>query len=383
MKRLLALVLAMTMCLGLAACGKQETPAPPQENKDPVVETPTKEVNMDEVNAYLAELRDPNKPMYTPDKSKAEKTLRFAWTNNYDPDHAYSVAALAFASYLELASGGKIVAELYPGAQLGAEREMLEMLMMDSLDISIISAPMISNFSDATWGLEMPYIWGTDGAKTLPVMKEVLSSETGDIILNAINESLDLYAICYAYQGFRQIYLNTKLNSWDDVKGLKLRSMEVESNLKLWKALGFNPVALPVNDVYTQLQQGTIDGTECDIVSLSTTGFIEVLKYAYIDSHFNNTPIMCASNGMMDSLTAEQRQWVIDACKYAGDMSYESTIALEDTYRQKALDAGIEIFEWDLTPLIEKAAPVVQEYCDKSETCNEFVTAVREAVKNK
>ena len=374
MKRYIAMLMMFVMVLSLAACG--DAGGSTSGSDASVPDSALSSSNDDDNYDYLAS----GAKMYVPDSSKAETVLRFAWTNTYDTDHPYTAVAAAFATYIDEATDGRIVVELYPAGQLGAEREMLEMLLMGSLDFGIISAPIVSNFSDATFGLEMPFIWGTDGNKALSVMKDVLTSDIGDIILEGIEKDLDIRALTYAYQPFRHIWLNTKLNSWDDVAGLKLRSMEVESNLKLWSTLGFSPVAMAFSDVYTQIQQGTLDGMESDYIGFYTNALNEVCDYGYVSSHFNNTPIIFAASKTMNSLSAEDAQIIQEAAEYAADWSYEVTVEQEEIYRQKILDYGVEIIELDLTPLVEKVQPMIQEYCEQSEVCDQFVKAVREAV---
>lgn len=379
MKRFLALAVSLALMCSLVACGDKTTPPSSAKPSTPAPSTSTPSASSSaekEDYDYLASGAD----MYVPDTSNAEKVFRFAWTNTYDPDHPYTAVAAAFATYIEDASDGKMVVELYPAAQLGAERELFEMLLMGSLDFGIISAPMVSNFSDATFGLEMPYIWGTDGSKAMSIMKEVLESEAGEIIRQGIESDLDIKALTYAYQPFRHIWLNEKMDSWDDVAGLKLRSMEVESNLKLWNAVGFSPVAMAFSDVYTQIQQGTLDGMESDYIGFYTNALHEVCDYGYVSSHFNNTPIIFSASKTMNGLTEEEAKIIMDAAKYAADWSYEVTVQQEAIYRQKIIDSGIEIYEMDLTPLIERVQPMIQEYCDKSEICADFVEAVNKAV---
>lgn len=373
MKRYISMMLVFAMVVSLSACGGGS-----ESSSSSAVASCSSQssVSSSDDYDYLAS----GAKMYVPDTSKAETVLRFAWTNTYDTDHPYTAVAAAFATYIDDATDGRIVVELYPAGQLGAEREMLEMLLMGSLDFGIISAPIVSNFSDATFGLEMPYIWGTDGNKALSVMKDVLNSEVGDIILDGIEEDLDIRALTYAYQPFRHIWLNTKLESWDDVTGLKLRSMEVESNLELWSILGFSPVAMAFSDVYTQIQQGTLDGMESDYIGFYTNALNEVCDYGYVSSHFNNTPIIFAASRTMDNLSEEDAQIIQEAAEYAADWSYEVTVEQEQIYRQRILDYGVEIFEMDLTPLVEKVQPMIQEYCEKSEVCDRFVAAVRDAV---
>lgn len=376
MKRILVFVLCALMVFSITACGKKNT------SNNELIDKPTQDTSVSTDKKgydYLASGAD----MYVPDKSKAEKVFRFAWTNTYDTDHPYSAVAAAFATYVEEASEGKMVVELYPAAQLGAERELFEMLLMGSLDFGIISAPMVSNFSDATFGLEMPYIWGTDGTKAMSKMKKVLNSDIGNIILEGIEKDLDIKALSYAYQPFRHVWLNTKLNTWTDVAGLKLRSMEVDSNLKLWKAVGFSPVAMAFSDVYTQIQQRTIDGMESDYIGFYTNSLNEVCKYGYVSSHFNNTPIIFGASKNFESLNADEQKIIRDASSHASDWSYEVTERQEAIYRQKIIDSGVEIFEMDLSPLIEKVQPMIKEYCEKSKICESFVEAVKSEVEGK
>lgn len=262
MKRICALILTLAMALTLAACGGNNggTSAPPAASPDADQSAPSGE----------------------------STTLRLAWTVAYQDDHPYTVAAESFKQYVEENTDGRVKVELYAGGQLGGDVEMMEMLQMGTLDVAVTSTPTIANFTDVLVGCDMPYIWHND----LQAMYSVLTEgDIGRRLLDRMQEEVGIVGLSFLYQPFRHFYTNKPIETLNDMAGLKLRCMQTPVHMAIFEALGCKPVSLTYNDIYSAMQQNTIDGFESDAMGGTASKFYEVADYLTISGHFNTTEI--------------------------------------------------------------------------------------------
>lgn len=356
MKRILALTLTMVMMLSLlAGCGgtKKEEPAP---------------------DTSKTEQSSEQKPENS--TSTESKTLRLAWTVGYDEKHPYTVAAETFKSYVEEKTEGRITVELYAGGQLGGDAEMLEMLQMGTLDVAVTSTPAIANFTDVLVGCDMPYIWKNDLGAMYSVLTE---SDMGRKLLDRLQEETGIVGVSFLYQPFRHIFTNKEIKSVSDMAGLKFRCMQTPVHQEIFSAMGMSPVALAYNDIYSAMQQGTIDGFESDAVGAVTSKFYEVSKYMTVSAHFNNTMVLLMSDAAYNGVSAEDQAIMQEAGAAAAKASYDCSVERNDAAIQTLKDAGLTVNEIDMSTIYEAVQPVIEKYSSIPEVA-ELVAAAEAAV---
>ncbi len=311
---------------------------------------------------------------YQLDKSNAEIVFRLSWGVNFDPAHPYTAAATTFAETLYELSDGKIVCEYYPSAQLGDDASTLEQVMLGTLDCQVVSTPFTSAFTDTLYAVDLPYVFDGD----LTMTYDILSSEIGQRMLDACSEDLGIHCLAWCYQPYRDFYTNKKIETADDLKGMKMRAMPNPLHQDAFTAMGMNPTTTSFNEIYTLMQQGGIDGWDSDPIGIITGGFYEVAKYVTISGHFNNEVMLDMSDNAWNRLNEEQQGWAIEAAKAAGKASYEVSMEQATKRYEQMKEKGMEINEIDLTPLKEAVKPVVEKYCAQSEVCAEVVAAIEE-----
>lgn len=306
------------------------------------------------------------------DQSNAEIVFRLAWGVNYDPAHPYTAAATTFGETLYELSDGKIVCEYYPSAQLGDDASTLEQVMLGTLDIHICSSPFTSAFTDTLYPVDLPYVFEGD----LTMTYDILSSEIGQTMLDACSEDLGIKCLTWCYQPYRDFYTNKKIESAEDLKGLKMRSMPNPLHQDTFIAMGMNPTSTSFNEIFTLMQQGGIDGWDSDPIGIITGGFYEVAKYVTISGHFNNEVLLDMSQNAWNRLNEEQQGWVMEAAEAAALASYEVSLEQTDLRYAEMQEKGMEILVIDLEPLKEACQAVVEKYCAQSELCAEVVAAI-------
>ena len=177
-------------------------------------------------------------------------------------------AASKFAEKVDELSGGKIKVNLYPNSQIGSEREMQEGCQLGTVDMCIGSTATLVNF-DKRWMIyDVPFVCSDyDSAY------RSADSEFGAKMLDSL-ESVSMKGLGYIDCGFTEILNNhAELKTPSDIKGLNIRCMESIGFISTLKSLGVNPVQSATSEVYTMVQNGTVDGT-CNPVAL-----YEIAKY--------------------------------------------------------------------------------------------------------
>ena len=309
---------------------------------------------------------------YQLDKSRAEIIFRLSWGVNYDPAHPYPAAATTFAQTLYDLSEGKIVCEYYPSAQLGDDASTLEQVMLGTLDVQVVSSPFTSAFTDTLYPVDLPYVFDGD----LTMTYDILSGEIGQKMLDACSQELGIHCLAWCYQPYRHFFTNKKIESAEDLKGLKMRAMPNPLHQDAFAAMGMNPTTTSFNEIYTLMQQGGIDGWDSDIIGIVTGGFYEVVHYITISGHFNNEVLLNMSDNAWNRLSKEQQGWAMEAARAAAKASYDVAMEQNDKRFQECVDLGMEVVEIDLTPLKESCQSVVEKYCAQSELCAEVVEAI-------
>lgn len=299
-------------------------------------------------------------------------TMRLAWTVAYDENHPYTVAAETFKEYVEENTDGRVTVELFAGGQLGGDNEMMEMLQMGTLDVAVTSTPTVANYTDVMIGCDMPFIWDNN----LEAMYNVLTAgEEGRVLLDRLQEEMGVVGVSFLYQPFRHIFTNKEINTIDDLKGLKFRCMQTPVHQEIFSAMGMSPVSLAYNDIYSAMQQHTIDGFESDAIGAVTSKFYEVSTYMTIAGHFNNTMVLLMSDKAFNSVSAEDQAVIMEAGEKAAKASYDCSVEQDAIAIQTMEDNGLIVREIDLQPLKDAVAPLVEEYCEENTGAAELVAA--------
>lgn len=277
-----------------------------------------------------------------------EKTYKFVIAHSTAEATSLHVGLEKFTNEIEQKSNGKINAELYPNAQLGADRALIEAVQMGDVTIMASSTAPAVNFVPDLSVFDLPFLFPTK-----EVAREVLNGPFFNRISNKY-EQAGFKLLGFADQGFRKLTLSgKKVTSPDDLKGVKIRTMENPYHMAAWKALGANPTPLAFNEVYTALQQNTVQGQENPLELIVSQKFYEQQDYVINTNHiFQAIQVIMnldAFNALPENLQMLVEETMQEAIDYANE--YQDNNELE--YRNIIENAGLEIM--DLTP--EQLAP--------------------------
>jgi tripartite ATP-independent transporter DctP family solute receptor len=290
------------------------------------------------------------------------------------PVHPYHVGMEKFAELVAAKTNGEVKVEVFHSSQLGNERELVEALQMGTTDICLISTAPMAGFSKDFLVYDLPYLF-TSPAQAYAILDGPIGQATMEGIKKA-----DLIGLGFWENGFRNI-TNSKLEikTPADLKGLKIRTMENKIHMATFRALGADPTPIASGEVFTALQQQTVDGQENPLTGIFTSKYYEVQKYLSLTEHFYSPAPLIIGLEAWNKLNADQQKAVQAAADEAKAFQRELN-QKEVAQSQKELEAkGMVISTVDKAAWKAAMAPIYKEF--EAEIGAERLKEVLEATK--
>jgi tripartite ATP-independent transporter DctP family solute receptor len=291
---------------------------------------------------------------------ETEKPIILKAAHVLSPTSHYEKGMQKFAELVEQKTEGKIKIEVYSGGVLGSERDMIESMQLGTLDIGLVSTAPLGGFLPKMMIFDLPFIfkdsehaWSTaDG----PVGKEIFKEL----------ESQKIVGLAYWENGFRHLFTReVPVSKPKDLEGLKIRLMENVVHTTSYKVLGAIPVPMAWGELYTALQQGTVDGAENSIPVVYTSKFYEVCNNLTLTGHFYGIAPLLMSKATYDNLPEEYQKIIKDAAVEARDYQRNVTKQMEEDYIKKLKEVGMNIIKVDRSEFREKCKDVYTMFTDK------------------
>lgn len=244
--------------------------------------------------------------------SAAPITVSIGFENG-TTDNMYK-AVEKWAQLLEEKSGGEMVAQLFPNSQLGSKSDLIDSMQLGEQVITVADGAFLAEYGAPDLGvLYGPYLFSDwDQVWTL-VDSEWFSEQNA--LLN--NNGLSIVAANWKL-GERNIFLVNPVETAKDLIGRKIRVPSNQVQIQETNAIGAAATPMAASEVYQALQTGTIDGLENVNSALISMRWCEVAKYIYEDEHVYNMAIWVAGTMFMDSLTEQQKTWLLESAQEAG-----------------------------------------------------------------
>lgn len=274
--------------------------------------------------------------------------------------HAQHKAFEEFSEIVWKNSGGTLKVEIFPGGQLGGERDQNEGVQLGTIDMGLTSAGVLATFAPEMNLFNMPFLF-----RDARHFTEVATGDIGRQVLKAL-EKRGFIGLCLYGASFRIPYnWRRPLAVPADFKGLKIRLMEVPAHMDAYRALGAAPTPMAYGELYTGLQLKVIDGAENSWSYIYSQRFYEQTKYISEIPIFCNPLVFVASRKVWDKLSQEHRQAIMDAIPQTTALLNELYTDLEDKAREEVAKAGLIINSPpDLEPFIEATEWVRKKYTD-------------------
>lgn len=245
-----------------------------------------------------------------------------------------------FKQYTEELSNGSIEIQIIPSASLGGERDMVEGMQLGTIEMASTANMVISNFDKSFSILDLPYIYNDyETAYT------ILESDELQQLIDKFAKESGVRILAYGQGGFRDVISNKAVTSLVDFAGMKIRVPESDIYLSTFKAMNANPTPLAFNDVFTSLQQGTIDGFEIVPAVVLANGYFEVCSHVSLTKHLYSPNPFMISESLWSSLTEEQQKIIQDAATKAASEQRKWEEEQEQSVFDKLREKGMTIDE--------------------------------------
>jgi len=223
------------------------------------------------------------------------------------PGSAQNIVAEKFKESVEQKSDGAISVKIYHSKSIGTETEILQQIQMNTIQMGIITAGVFDTFDPIVRVINYPFLF-KDHAQA----DAILDGPLGRRILSSL-ESFGFKGLCFSENGFRNLTNNIRpVHGPRDIKGLKIRVMASALHREIWRALGANPTPMPW-PIYTELEQGVIDGQENPLWVMEVYKLYEVQKYLTLTRHVYSPHIDVASLQWWQSLEQSTRDLLHDS----------------------------------------------------------------------
>ena len=225
------------------------------------------------------------------------------------PGSAQNIVAEKFKDLVAERSEDRIKVKIYHSKAIGNETEILQQIQMNTIQMGIVTLGPFDTFDPIVRVINYPFLF-RDNAQADTILDGPLGAE----ILKSL-ESSGFKGLCFSENGFRNLTNNKRpVRHPDDVKGLKIRVMSSALHKTIWQSLGANPTPMPW-PIYTELEQGVIDGQENPLWVLEVYKFYEIQQYMTLTRHVYSAHIDVAALNWWNTLKAED-QALIQAAVY-------------------------------------------------------------------
>ncbi|MCM3601623.1 TRAP transporter substrate-binding protein [Robertmurraya korlensis] len=326
MKRVLSLLFVLCLMV-LGACSQQSSNNENEEPKDSDVKT-------------------------------SEKLMKLAVVTS--EDRSLTKGLVKFGELVESKTNGSIKVEVYPNGQLGGDREVFESLQFGSIQGTTMSTGPIAQFVPKFNVFDLPFLFPNS-----EVAYGVLDGKIGTDLLAEL-ESQNVIGLNYWENGFRHLTNGVKeVKTPDDVKGLKIRTLENDLHMDIWSELGANPTPMAFTELFAGLQQGVVDGQENPVGNVTANKFYEVQKYLSKTGHVYNASPFLISKDFWNSLSDEEKKAVQEAADEARDYQRELNQKEDEDGYKFLTENGMtvtDISDEEKEAFLEKVKPVYEKY---------------------
>ncbi|WP_324670053.1 TRAP transporter substrate-binding protein [Geochorda subterranea] len=272
-------------------------------------------------------------------------------------DSHFQAGAVRFAELVEQKTNGRLRVSIFPGGQLGQETEVIQAVQTGVLEMTFIGHDPLAQFAPMVTLLSLPYLFESHDQAF-----RILEGPVGKEIEKELARR-NLVVLGWGNNGAR-VYTNSRrpIESPADLRGLKIRSPENPINLAITRALGGTAVAIPYGEVYTAIQQGTIDGQENAVINIYPAKLQEVQRYMSMTHHLLSFTVLLVNKPFFDSLDRELQAAVREAAAEAMRFQRQHVETLTDRLVQEMQQQGMQVNWPDLEPFRAATRRVHEEY---------------------
>ncbi|MDD9738365.1 TRAP transporter substrate-binding protein [Marinovum sp. SP66] len=296
----------------------------------------------------------------------------FRLNHNNPPDHPTHLSMQFMADRVEELTDGGIKIQIFPNAQLGTQRESMELVQNCALEMARSNASELEAFEESYSAMNLPYIFASEAH-----FNEVISGEIGQDILAASVDN-GFRGVAFLTEGARSFYGQKPILSPADLTGVKVRVQPSPSAIRMVELLGGNPTPISWGELYSALQQGVVDAAENNPTALTSARHGEVASHFSLDEHTIIPSVVVMSNCAWDGMSAEEQEAFMTA---AAEMQQRHGVewkkASDAAIEQAQAELDVTVHEVDKTPFVEAVQPMYEEVASQSETVADLIERIQ------
>jgi C4-dicarboxylate-binding protein DctP len=281
-----------------------------------------------------------------------------------------------FKRILEEKIGEKISVELYPAGQLGSNSQMLQGIQAGTIHALLEPTAFLGGFASVLNVVDLPYLY-----KDVWAASEILNSSYGDPLRDYLAARGIVTASFYPY-GSRVTLISFPFKTLDDLAGKKIRVMGakvLQDQFETWGAAG---IPMDVPELYTAIQQKTIDGLESAPTFFQTGKYYEVAKYLLMEPKGAEVTIFMINKRWLDGLDEDVRTAILEAAVEVRPLTHEQSIVLQNDSMKIMTDAGVQVIETSPEvhdEMVKKALAVHDIFLKDNPDAKEIYEKLKEA----
>ncbi|HSB82757.1 MAG TPA: sialic acid TRAP transporter substrate-binding protein SiaP [Candidatus Methylomirabilis sp.] len=270
------------------------------------------------------------------------------------PEHPFTLGMKKTAEIVAQKTNNRIQIQIFPGAQLGTGKDMIEATVFGSQSMVTEGAAMFSQWAPRLSIMEAPYLF-----RDVTHMIKAIKSPVGQEMVDELTTKRGLRSLGVVYYGVRHLTANKPVHTPEDVKGLKLRVPEVPLYLEMAKSWGANPTPMAFAELYLALKQGTVDAEENPIPTINAGKFYEVQKYLILTGHIMVPQLHVISDKVWKSLSAADQKILQEAVDEGIAFSTDMLIKQEQTQAEAFKQKGMQVITPDVAAFKKASMAVI------------------------
>ncbi|WMS41538.1 TRAP transporter substrate-binding protein [Acuticoccus sp. MNP-M23] len=260
---------------------------------------------------------------------------------------------------LEEKTDGKATIEIFPNGQIGDEAQLVEGVLLGTVEMAMTSNSVLSNYVSDLRVLDMPFMF-----ENIMAMSDAVEQPAAKEAMQAASESAGFELIGTYSSGIRHMMTKKPIESFADVEGLKLRTMQVPMHVSTWRAFGANPTPLAYAELYGALQSGVVDGAEGATSDYNAQKFYEVASDFALVGWLNLTAQIVMNEAKFNELPEDVRAALMEAGEESALWQRKYVVEQEEPLLAELEGKGVTITKPALADFREKAKPLYEEFLE-------------------
>jgi TRAP-type transport system periplasmic protein len=275
-----------------------------------------------------------------PHVARAQDVRRYRFAYDQPKSTGYGILGDIFANKLKELSKGAMLIDQYPGAQLGQEPQVLQLVKSGDIEFCISSSANAATLSPQAGVMSLHFLFRSEDH----LIKAMGDVKLADACKAMIKDTVQgAHVIALSTLGLRNMYSKREIKKIEDIKGLKVRVQATPTEDTMFPAYGAQTVHMPFGSVYTSLQTGVVDIAENGVNVYLANKHYEVAPVLSMTEHEANNSFTWVSDKLWNSLSADQQNWVQIAADEVNKNQPAKAVALEHESATKLKSIGVKI----------------------------------------